>query len=155
MDTNVGVPPVIKTSRAYKQELRQDILAMAHHFGTPEVFGTWTVNQLSPGFTGTLGRQLHRAMDDVPLFCKAYRREWDHIWKFIHGNWADRALGSLHASAWVTEYQDRGAPHVHYILWTKRSIDELIQQNNNADMHDRIVLCARNPPDPTLRNLVE
>lgn len=150
----VGIPASIKTSRDYKQQQRQDLLAMARRFGTPEIFGTWTVDQSSPGFVGTLGPDLHHAVEDVPLFCTAYRREWKRVWKFISGNFATRILGGLRASAYVTEYQDRGAPHIHYVLWTKRPIEELVIQNNSPNPRDRIVTCALNPEDPELANLV-
>lgn len=39
---------------------------MTCRFGTLEVFGTGTVNHSSPGFTGTLGQQLHRSIKDAP-----------------------------------------------------------------------------------------
>jgi hypothetical protein len=154
MAQTVGIPPSIKTSKDYKQQQRQDLLAMARRFGTPEIFGTWTVDLSGPGFTGTLGARQHHAIEDVPLFCLAYRREWKRMWRFISGKWATRILGGLRASAYVTEYQDRGAPHIHYVLWTKRPIEELVQQNNSPDPQVRIVMCELNPADLGLAGLV-
>ncbi|KAK3804654.1 MAG: hypothetical protein JOS17DRAFT_667566, partial [Linnemannia elongata] len=50
--------------------------------------------------------------------------------------------------------QNRGSPHVHCVLWTKRTLDELIKQNNRGGRLT-IVSWDANPTDVDLRAIVQ
>jgi TPP-dependent trihydroxycyclohexane-1,2-dione (THcHDO) dehydratase len=107
----------------------------------------------SPNIAGTVGPQ-RDAAKDIPLFCLAYAREWNRIWTFIHEKWAKKQLRGLRAWCWVTEYQERGAPHVHFVLWTMKTLQQLIDQNNNGNPKDIIVSCAATSSDANLQTLI-
>jgi hypothetical protein len=128
-------------------------MSMFRKFGTPEIFGTWSVNMSTPGIRATMG-PLQNVVRDVPLFCIAYAREWSRVWEFIHKTWAKDKLGGLRAFCWVTEYQERGAPHVHFVLWTKKTLDELIALNNSDNPEDIVVSCARRSTDAIVQDLI-
>ncbi|KAK3804826.1 MAG: hypothetical protein J3Q66DRAFT_270256, partial [Benniella sp.] len=53
------------------------------------------------------------------------------------------------------EYQERGAPHVHYVLWTVKTFAQLIAQNNSGEAGQVIVSCSATPENEDLRILVE
>lgn len=150
----MALPQTIRTSAAYKVRLRQDLEAMFRHFGTPELFGTWTVNLSGPGFTATLPNQ-GAAIVDVPKFCATYQREWHRVWSFIRESWAPKVVGGLRAYTFVVEYQERGAPHVHYVLWTCKSFADLIAQNNSGEAGQVIVSCSARPEREDVAILVD
>lgn len=152
-ERTITIPHSLRTSVSYKIRLRHDLEAMFRYFGTPEVFGTWSVNMSSPAFSASLPHH-QDAIKDVPLFCATYNREWHRVWGYIRGTWAEKVLGGLRAFCWVTEYQDRGVPHVHYVLWTRKNLAELVQQNNRGDAGQVIVSCSSKPQSPELEQLV-
>jgi len=93
---SLPIPSRVRIGLSYKNTLRQEVMAMFREFGTPQVFGTWSVNMSCPGIQGTIGPQ-QQAVQDVSLFCIGYSREWSRIWNFIHKKWAKRKLGVLRA----------------------------------------------------------
>lgn len=127
---------------------------MFEKYGTPQLFGTWSVNLASPGFSGTLPQQTD-ASEDIPLFCQVYNREWHRVWTYIHTKWANKVVGGVKEFVWVTEYQERGAPHVHFVLWTGKSLEQLIEQNESDDKSQIVISCSRTPEGNHLRNLVQ
>ena len=119
----------------------------------PQIFITWTVDLTSPAFCGTLG-SVNAGLKDVALFCIAFRNEWHRVWTYIHKVWAKKVVGGVHEFAWVLEYQERGTPHIHMVLWTGKSLQELIEQNNRGG-RETVVTCSRHHPDARVRVLVE
>ena len=138
---------------AHKQRFRSDVQRQFDILGTPEVFATWSVDLGGPAFVGVFNA-MREIVYDVPLFCLTYQREWNRIWSFMRGRLADVLLGGLRGWAFVVEYQNRGAPHVHCVLWTKRTLNELIEQNNQGGRLT-IVSCDANPTDVDLRETVQ
>lgn len=54
----------------------------------------------------------------------------------------------------MVECQERGTPHVHFLLWTVKSLIELVAQNNSADQEKVTVSCSAAHQDAGLRELV-
>ncbi|KAG9319082.1 hypothetical protein KVV02_005864, partial [Mortierella alpina] len=145
---SIAFPPSIRTGAAYRQQLRRSALCMVRDFKTPQIFGTWTANVQSPGFDCCrldANGEPSAVWDDIPKFVCAYSREWDRVWTYIRRSWAEMVLGGLVAWFWVTEFQDRGVPHVHFVLWTKWRIDELLEANRSGDRRRQIISTSSAP----------
>lgn len=148
----IVVPSSVRCSVRYKQELRSDTLAMAREFGTAEIFGTWTVNLKNDAYA-LATTQNKETVTDVPLFCMLVNREWHRAWNFIRQQWATFYTGGIRGSEWVMEFQQRGAPHMHFLLWTRKTIEELVQQNDNID--SQIVSCSSVSENAELQQLID
>lgn len=123
----ISVPQSIRVGSSYRQRLRMKVQAMFEHFGVPQLFGTYTVNLGAPIYKETF--KDGSPLLDIPLFLKAYNKEWSRVWGYIHKTWAKKATGGVKAFVWVVEFQERGVPHVHYCLWTNHSIERMIENN--------------------------
>lgn len=117
----------IRVGASFRQNLRLDLMGMFSKFGTPQVFGTWTVDLEEGPVLRSLEKDRTGDIVDVLLFCLRYQHEFHRVWDYIRISWSRRVLGRLRAWAWVTEFQERGAPRVHFVLWTVKYIEELIE----------------------------
>lgn len=124
---------------------------MAWEFGTAEIFGTWMVNMHNEAYALAMSDNKW-SITNIPLFCALVNCEWHQTWSFIHLKWANYYAGGLWASKWVMEFQERGAPHMHFLLWTNKSVDELVKQNDDPDM--QVVCCSSRSEDPELQHLI-
>ena len=114
----------------FMQQLYQDSMAIVRHFGRPTLFITFTANpkwkaivdELLPGQT---------AVDRPDLVARVFhiqQREFLH--ELRHKNIFGHFLGYV----WTIEYQKRGLPHMHLLLFlhpddrflTPERIDEIV-----------------------------
>jgi hypothetical protein len=130
--TTVAVPASIRTGVKYKQELYLRFSAMFQKFGTPQLFGTYTCDDRSEGqvkvaahFHGE-GASTHK---DPVLFIIHWKKQWQRFFDFLRNEWANLRVGGLIAFCWVLEVQERGTPHTHFCLWTRNSIQQMIQDD--------------------------
>jgi len=154
----MALPYTARVGSKYKSRLRKELQAMFLKLGAPQIFGTYSVNLRAPAFRQHLRPSRGNAssvVKDVAYFCKAFRREWTRVWKYIHKTWANKVVGGAKDYAWVIEFQQRGAPHVHYVMWTGLSADELISNNNSGDPNKVVVTCQRVTGNGDLDALVE
>lgn len=151
-DETVSLPSCLRSAIQYKVALRHDLLAMFKELGVPQVFLTWTVNLRSTAFRANFP-SAEEAMNDVGLFAIVFHKEWERVWSYIHKEWAKKVVGGVRSFAWVLEYQERGAPHVHIVLWTGKTLEELINQNNRGG-NETVITCARHHRDPEVQRLV-
>ncbi|KAF9953443.1 hypothetical protein BGZ65_004679 [Modicella reniformis] len=93
--------------------------------------------------------------DDIPKFVCAYNREWSRVWNFIRKTWSDKLLGGLKAWFWVTEFQDRGVPHVHFVLWSNWSVEELVEANNSGNRRRVIITTSSEPVQDVTERYLE
>ena len=114
----------------YMQQLYQDSMAIVRHFGRPTLFITFTANpkwkeivdELLPGQT---------AVDRPDLVARVFHlKQRQFLHELRHKNIFGRFLGYV----WTIEYQKRGLPHMHLLLFlhsddrflTSEKIDEII-----------------------------
>ena len=97
------------------------------------------------------------AMDPVNVSIH-FHKKWDAIFNKLILSKETPIFGEVTDFFWRIEYQSRGAPHVHCVLWIKDA--PVIGKNSSDEITTYIEnVCTSEKPDadssPTLRNLVD
>ncbi|SAM00604.1 hypothetical protein [Absidia glauca] len=123
-DVTSVVPHTIRSSAAYKKSKFLDLECMFDTYGEPQLFLTFTCNDRSPDILrATFGGE---PWEGPVLFSLHYKRKCHEILNsHIKKDKFARLIGKVKESAWVVEIQDRGFPHMHILLWTHKTADEL------------------------------
>ena len=147
---NVGCRVVLPSSFTggprYMFERQQDAMCYVRKYGRPDIFLTMTTN---PNWTEVLdclknGEQSH---DRPDLIVRIFKQKFNVMMKLIKSG----AFGSLKAWLYSIEFQKRGLPHAHVLLW-------LIKDNTiHPDMIDFAVSAEIPHPedDPELHHIVK
>lgn len=143
-----SVPYIIRSSFAYKRKNFLNLSTVFRNLGSPQLFLTFSCNDYSDDFSAATGTNY--PWEDPVLFANHFRRKWLHFFsKHVLGHFA-RSIGGVNDYSWVLEIQDRGSPHIHCVLWTKKTVEELIEMN--------IITCKLYPgsfnSDPLMHRLV-
>lgn len=142
------VPYIVRSSYSYKRRNYLNLQTVFDNLGAPQLFLTFSCNDYSPDFASATGTD-HPWQDPV-LFSNHFKRRWLNFFsKHILGHFADK-IGGVKDYSWVLEIQDRGSPHIHCVLWTKKTVEELINLN--------VAICKIVPrnasEDPLLHSLI-
>lgn len=143
-----SVPYTIRSSFAYKRKCYLNLSTVFRNLGAPQLFLTFSCNDYSEDFSNATGTQY--PWEDPVLFANHFRRKWIRFFdKYVLGHFAT-SIGGVNDYSWVLEIQDRGSPHIHCVLWTKKTVEELIALN--------VVTCKMYPgnfnSDPLMHRLV-
>ena len=122
----------------FMQQLFQDSMAIVLHFGRPTLFITFTANpkweeitrELLPGQT---------SIDRPDLVARVFYLKQQELLKDLKKN---QVFGEFLGCVWTIEYQKRGLPHMHLLLFLKTDTTFLTAENI-----DRII-SAELPPPP-------
>jgi hypothetical protein len=123
------MPGSIRTGEAYFLEKERLVNAMIRSYGLPQLFITLTFNEGWEEFKDILSSISPTAMpSNYPWEGVQYYYERIHylktkFWKGEFGHAKFRALKELIERF---EFQLRGAIHSHCLLWTGKSIEELL-----------------------------
>ena len=95
------------------------------------------------------------SMDPVNVFIN-FNKKWDAILKNLIKSKEWPLFGHADDHFWRIEYQARGAPHVHCVLWIKDT--PVLGRNTPEEVEafiERHVTCSKPDPvdSPTLSNL--
>ena len=125
----------------YMQQLYQDSMALVRHFGRPDLFITFTANPNWPDIQEALKDFPEKKPEDHPeIVVRAFRlRQKRLLNELKKGNIFGRFRGCL----WTLEYQKRGLPHIHLLLFLHPD-DRYLE----IDRIDQII-CAE-LPDPAI-----
>ncbi|CEP08961.1 hypothetical protein, partial, partial [Parasitella parasitica] len=143
-----NVPYIVRSSFAYKRKNFLNLSTVFRNLGSPQLFLTFSCDDYSSDFTAATGTS--KPWEDPVLFSAHFKRKWLCFFeKHLLGHFA-RDIGGIKDYSWVLEIQDRGSPHIHCVLWTKKTVEELIALN---------VVCCRLYPgtfnsDPLMNRLV-
>ena len=97
------------------QQRCQDALAINRHFGGGDLFITMTANSKWPEIEGALLHNGQAAAERPDLVVRVFHEKLLSLIKDIkHG-----ALGDMAAYLYTIEYQKRGLPHAHIIVFLK------------------------------------
>lgn len=121
------VPDTIRTSYSYMRKHYLDLETMSEELGAPQLFLTFTCDDVAEEFKHAC--RTKEPWTDPVIFAKHYNRKWNKFFSvYIKKRWAQK-IGGITDWSYVMEIQDRGSPHMHVVLWTVKSAQEL-----NADM---------------------
>ena len=155
----------------YFSKLAMDIRWMVRHLGPPTLFITvsiaeWyseplldylrTVNSSNGHDLNKMTAAELCSMDPVGVNIH-FHKKWQAIFSKLVKSKTAPVFGEVTDHFWRIEYQSRGAPHCHCLLWVK---DAPILGRDSADdvkaYIDKIITCANPDPktSPTLHDLV-
>jgi ATP-dependent DNA helicase PIF1 len=160
----------MRGSKEYFAKLGMDVKWMIRRLGPPTVFLTCsTAEWFSDSFIQYL-RTINSSISNIEKMTPSelcamdpvnvsihFKKKWDAIFNKLIRAKENPIFGKVQDFFWRIEYQSRGAPHVHCILWIENA--PIIGTNSNDEITkyiNSIVTCAK--PDmktsPTLSTLV-
>ncbi|XP_024015921.1 uncharacterized protein LOC112089176 [Eutrema salsugineum] len=123
-----------------------DTMATCKHFGFPDLFITFTCNPKWPEITRHLQRHNLKAEDRPDLCARVFKMKLDDL---MYELTKKNVLGVVNAAIYTIEFQKRGLPHAHIVLFL-RPEDKL----PTGDDIDKII-CAEIPDKETDPHLYE
>ena len=146
--TKIILPPSVTGSPRYFMKAYQDCMAIVRVLGKPSYFITMTCNTKWREIREQLvGAQ--RAEHRPDVVARVFHLK---VKELLHVLTKDQILGRTMAHSYTIEWQKRGLPHVHLLLWM---VNE--DKPHTADVVDKAI-CAELPSrqsHPILRDLVE
>lgn len=124
-----SVPSQIRSSYAYKRKNFLDLQAIFEKLGAPQLFLTFTCDDKSADFKNIQDEDMKFPWEDPVLFSLHFRRKWLEFFKIYISKHFANQIGGILDYSWVMEIQDRGSPHIHMVLWTKKNVQELIDMD--------------------------
>ncbi|KAM0847424.1 hypothetical protein ACQ4PT_055022 [Festuca glaucescens] len=124
---DVGKSVILPSShtggRRYFQENFQDALAISRVYGAPDLFSTFTCNPKWPEITEALLLQPgQRPTDRADIVVRVYNMKLNEHLDDIRSG---RAYGPVEAVLHTVEFQKRGLPHAHILIWLKMNDTEV------------------------------
>ena len=146
------IPSFIRTGDSYFKAGESNINAMLKSFGLPQLFITMTFSERWPDLQDIMSQVSGPTTlcTDHPWECVEFYYERMHqTWTNFFRKPGASGFGILLESAIRHEFQLRQAIHSHMLMWTSKSIPQLINENYiRADMPDPIL-------EPELYHLVK
>lgn len=130
----IVLPPTTVGSPRYMQQRFQDSMALVRKFGKPDLFITMTCNPNWPEIVAQL-RPHQTAQDRFDIADRVFHIK---LHKLIVDIEKKGVLGVTVAHVYTIEFQKRGLPHAHILIW--------LETKPNEETYDKIV-CAE-IPDP-------
>uniref|UniRef100_A0A0G4HEZ5 ATP-dependent DNA helicase n=1 Tax=Chromera velia CCMP2878 TaxID=1169474 RepID=A0A0G4HEZ5_9ALVE len=133
----------------YMTSLYQDAMAMVRAEGKPTLFITMTCNPKWPEITDALFEH-QQPVDRPDIIARVF---WQRARCLIHDLTVKNGLGKAGSRdaakgwLWVIEWQKRGLPHLHLLLW-------LHESDIPREAHDFDELICAEIPDPTTEKAV-
>ena len=129
----------------------QDSMAIYRHFGRPSLFVTFTANPKWKEIRREL-RSGESAEHRPDLVVRVFREK---VKELLHDVKKVNVFGSFQGCVWTIEYQKRGLPHMHLLLFlTPEHRDRLL----NPEWIDRVIRAeiptSEMDPDGHLRSIV-
>ncbi|CAO3619298.1 unnamed protein product [Cunninghamella blakesleeana] len=143
-DITSAIPHIVRSSYSYKRKRFLDLMAMFRCLGDPQIFITITCNDFSKDMLCTV--QDDEPWTDPVRFANHFRHSFLELFNRNIKEVFGRRVGKIKDFFWVLELQARGSPHIHMLLWTGKTADELMDSD--------IVVATLPPVESELRDLV-
>ncbi|CAN0837884.1 ATP-dependent DNA helicase PIF1 [Linum grandiflorum] len=134
-------PSSFTGSIRYMQQLYQDAMAVCGHYKNPDLFITFTCNAQWPEIVNAFKDDVGTHGEDKPMIvARVFRMRLELLKKDLKkAHYFGRSVADMH----TVEFQKRGLPHVHIILWlsdyykpkTPSIVDKLI----SAELPDPLI----------------
>ncbi|XP_021974611.2 uncharacterized protein LOC110869685 [Helianthus annuus] len=138
----IVLPATFTGSPRYMIQNYQDAMALCRTFGNPDLFVTFTANPKWPEIEDMVslipGQKSHDRADVVSRVFKL------KLTSLIEDIMKKQIFGSCQAAVYTIEFQKRGLPHAHLLLWLEHStesrtpagIDDLISAEIPSKIDD-------------------
>ncbi|KAI9082358.1 hypothetical protein K1719_035781 [Acacia pycnantha] len=144
----VILPSSFTGGARYMIQNYQDAMAICAWAGYPDIFLTFTCNPMWPEITRHCEKDDLKPYDKPEILSRVFHMKLDKLMRILKD---EKILGSIKADVYTVEFQKRGLPHAHIILWLFEAdkltspfdVDQLI----SAEIPDKLV-------DPELYELV-
>ncbi|CAN1812466.1 ATP-dependent DNA helicase PIF1 [Linum perenne] len=123
------------------KQLFLDGMAICHYFGNPDLFITFTSNAQWPEITNAFIQDVGPCGEDKPsVVVRVFRMKLLHLKDDIN---KQRIFGRTVAGMHTVEFQKRGLPHVHILVWLAKeaAIDTTAQIDTfiSAELPDPMI----------------
>ncbi|XP_071718818.1 uncharacterized protein [Rutidosis leptorrhynchoides] len=148
MGTRITLPSSFTGGARYMYANYMDAMAIVRSFGPPDLFITLTSNPKWPEVLRVLAPLNLNREDRPDIVTRVFKMKLDSLYDQIKD---EKMFGYLRGGLYVIEFQKRGLPHVHMILWLDKT-----EATPNASEIDRFI-SAEIPDkdeDPELYSLV-
>ncbi|KAK9666496.1 hypothetical protein RND81_14G188700 [Saponaria officinalis] len=107
----------------YMQQNYQDAMAMCRWFGNPHLFITFTANPKWPEIKYMLDHiEGHKAEDRPDIIARVFKMKLKQL---MHCLTKEHYFGTDVADVYTIEFQKRGLPHAHILLWLKKDENDI------------------------------
>ncbi|XP_071700075.1 uncharacterized protein [Rutidosis leptorrhynchoides] len=122
----------------------QDAMALCREYDNPDLFITFTSNPRWPEIDGMLCYiEGQKAPDRPDIVARLFKQKLDEIMRDIM---KAHIFGKCQAGIYIIEFQKRGLPHVHMLIWltheykckSPSDIDELISAEIPSQIEDLV-----------------
>ncbi|XP_058729905.1 uncharacterized protein LOC131601957 [Vicia villosa] len=96
----------------------QDAMAICKKFGYPDLFITITCNANWPEIKNFVTIRGLTASDRPDIVCRIFKAKLDHMMNAFK---KEKIFGEVVAGTYTIEFQKRGLPHAHILLWLEAS----------------------------------
>ncbi|XP_071704044.1 uncharacterized protein [Rutidosis leptorrhynchoides] len=148
MGTRITLPSSFTGGARYMYANYMDAMAIVRSFGPPDLFITLMSNPKWPEVLRVLAPLNLNPEDRPDIVTRVFKMKLDSLYDQIKD---EKMFGYLRGGLYVIEFQKRGLPHVHMILWLDKT-----EATPNASEIDRFI-SAEIPDkdeDPELYSLV-
>ncbi|KAM3312485.1 hypothetical protein ACQJBY_032412 [Aegilops geniculata] len=119
-------PSSFTGGRCYMVENFQDVVAISRVFGPPDLFTTFTCNpkwgEIAEALSSEPGKM---PSDRADLRVRVYHMKLND---YLHDIKSGEAFGPIVAVLHTVEFQKKGLPHAHILIWLDRKKREIAHQ---------------------------
>ncbi|XP_045797949.1 uncharacterized protein LOC123892172 [Trifolium pratense] len=112
--TRVVLPSTFVGSKRYMDQLYFDGMAISSAVGFPDIFITFTCNPTWPEITRELAKNNLKPQDRPDIVSKVFKIKFDELMKDLTKR---HILGKVLAYMYTIEFQKRGLPHAHILIF--------------------------------------